>query len=844
MHHIIYRFHKHILLLTACLSLLALLSASQLRLDLNFFSLLPSNNEEVRNFFEITEEIGGHSLLIALVETPPEYDRETTESFIDIFAENLSGNHLIRNVEFKSRDTDISSLFQFFMEHLTHFFTSDDLPQVAHILSDSEIRRQVSDNKKLLMTPFGIAGKELVHTDPLGLRTLLTERITMPSGKQLRNMPMGYYRMGDSNTYLLFIKPLQPPQDIPFSKKLMTDVYRIAELSLSEWAEHSPARQGRISISYTGGYPIAVSDETTTKQDIKVTVFTSFLTVLILFGLSFKTTRVLFYVGLSLIVSLLWTLAFAGAAFHHLNILTCIFSCVLIGLGIDFAIHIVNRYFDEDKLNMDILHRLRSTYSEAGAGILMGGITTAAAFFSIAVSDFRGFRELGIVTGTGILICMAVMFIVLPSLLVFFVREEKVKSITISGFGLKTVLGLVQRSPRMVLATVSLSLCTLALLGLNISFDDNLRNFRPARSETFRQQDLVTRWLGGSMAKTFLVVRGTSEDEVLEINASIHEALKELKNDGLIAGVKSINQYIIPPGEHRQVMEYIGLHHDAFDIKRIRNTFEQALEQNGFTKTDLYDDYFNKLSHAFSSGKPLSLDSLPGHVAEIFKPFVFHRNGYFKAVTYISPDKDLWSRAETTQFKATIIKKLDEKAIARNSYTLTGPTLLTGSLKTLIMNNLTSSLWLAGLIITALLIIYYRNFKLFLFSILPLAVGLATLTGLMVIFRLDFNFFNIIVVPMIVGIGIDDGVHLTNTYRYCDVSRLSRAITQTGRAIVLTSLTTLAGFGSLALSHYPGLQSMGYVAIIGISACLVASIAVLPALFTMLQPRGDKHSGI
>jgi hypothetical protein len=57
---------------------------------------------------------------------------------------------------------------------------------------------------------------------------------------------------------------------------------------------------------------------------------------------------------------------------------------------------------------------------------------------------------------------------------------------------------------------------------------------------------------------------------------------------------------------------------------------------------------------------------------------------------------------------------------------------------------------------------------------------------------------------------------------------------RTGRAVVLTSLTTMAGFGTLVLSHYPGLRSMGYVAVIGISACLMASIIILPALYTLI----------
>jgi predicted RND superfamily exporter protein len=93
---------------------------------------------------------------------------------------------------------------------------------------------------------------------------------------------------------------------------------------------------------------------------------------------------------------------------------------------------------------------------------------------------------------------------------------------------------------------------------------------------------------------------------------------------------------------------------------------------------------------------------------------------------------------------------------------------------------------------------------------------------------------------MIIGIGIDDGVHLVNTFHHSKNAHIVERITQTGRAVVLTSLTTLVGFGSIALSHYPGLRSMGYVACIGISACLFASIIVLPALFAVISSRSRK----
>jgi len=607
--------------------------------------------------------------------------------------------------------------------------------------------------------------------------------------------------------------------------------------SVSGFCDKYGALPEDFEISYTGGYPIALNDEATTRRDVKVTVLTSFLGILILFGLSFRTWRVLFYVGLPLAVSLVWTLGFAGITFHRLSILTCVFSCVLIGLGIDFAIHIVNRYYGRDNSGLDVPERLQKTFREAGMGIIIGGITTAVAFYSVGLSDFTGFRELGILTGTGILFCLVAMVFVLPSLLVLFSKGKSPKTgFGIAGFGLNLLLNRVLRHPWAVLIVGSIIVCSLAFLGLGINFDDNLKNFRPDDDRILKLQERVTGWLGASTGEILLVAKGKSEAEVMETNALIYNMLEELRRSEKVAGIRSISRYFLAPGEQKKNREFIQKHPDAFDIRRIKMSFNDALEKNGFETLDLYDGYFESLSRALVTDKVILPSSLQGEELDrLLKLFFFKEGGYHKVVTYINPPGDLWSRADTNRFTDMIVQKLEEKGIKGDSYVLTGIIPLTGDLKALIIKNLKSSIWFAGLSIVLVLLIYYRNVKLLILSILPLIIGLAILSGIMVILRIDFNFFNLIVVPMIVGIGIDDGIHFTNTFRQVDHADMPERLSKTGRAAVLTSLTTIVGFGSIALSHYPGLRSMGYVAVIGISACLFASIVVLPAVFAVIR---------
>jgi len=838
LHLFICRFHKHILIFSVILTLAALFLVTRLKLDLNLMALLPANNLSVDVFFETVDTIGIQSTLIAVVEVPSDTNQKDCQAVVAHLSKKYAQSRLITEIEYKSETRQLSNLIEILTEYFPQFIKTEDLDKLVQKFSDKGIQGQVLENKKLLMTPFGIAAKELVYVDPLSLRDLAGSALTIPSGKRTIRPHSGYYRTPKGD-YIIFIKPEKPPQNVAFSKQLMAEVYSLEKAARAELKAKLAYLANNIKVSYTGGYPIAVSDEAITKKDIKATLLTSFLGVMILFGLSFRTLRILLLVGLPLAISLLWTLGFASLAFERLNVLTCIFSCVLIGLGIDFAIHIINRYFAQDKVNLPVPQRLQLTFKESGMGILIGGITTAAAFLGIGISDFRGFSELGILTGIGILICLAGMFFLLPALLVYFSNgKNEPKTITIAGFGLKPLLQKIQKHPWIVLLGMAIVVLPLIVSSVKIKFDDNLKNFRPADSDVLHLQDKISDWLGGSTAAILLVAGGATESEAMETSASIYWALDELQRSGKVAGIRSISRYFPGPSQQKANLKFVRQQAGTFDIKRIKKTFHRALAQNGFEILDSYDPYFESLQRAVSEDKLLLPATLQDKELErLLKLFVIRKDNSYKTITYISPNKDLWSRADTTRFKDMLIQQLQKSGIRKTDYLLTGPNLLTGELKGLIIKNLKSALWLAGLGILGVLFVYYRSLKLVLCSITPLLIGLASLAGIMAVLGLDFNFINLIVIPMVVGIGIDDGVHFTNTYRQSDHLAVAEGMFHTGRAVVLTSLTTIIGFGSIILSHYPGLKSMGYVAVIGISACMIASITVLPAVFSIIMER-------
>ncbi len=120
----------------------------------------------------------------------------------------------------------------------------------------------------------------------------------------------------------------------------------------------------------------------------------------------------------------------------------------------------------------------------------------------------------------------------------------------------------------------------------------------------------------------------------------------------------------------------------------------------------------------------------------------------------------------------------------------------------------------------------------------PLILGTVWMVGVMKLLGMKLNILNVMAVPLILGIGIDDGVHIIHRYRIEGKNKLRIIFSSTGKAVLLTSVSTFLAFGSMGFATYKGIASLGITLSIGIVACYLTSIVVLPAVIGLI----DKHS--
>jgi outer membrane lipoprotein-sorting protein len=152
---------------------------------------------------------------------------------------------------------------------------------------------------------------------------------------------------------------------------------------------------------------------------------------------------------------------------------------------------------------------------------------------------------------------------------------------------------------------------------------------------------------------------------------------------------------------------------------------------------------------------------------------------------------------------------------------------------------------LALSVIFILLWIDFRRLSLATMALAGLAVSVVWMVGFMHLFGMQFNIVNTIGIPLILGIGIDDSVHILNRYLEEGPGRLNIAYASTGKAVILTSLTTMVAFGSLGFAVYRGLASLGLTLLIGVATALLTTLLLLPPLIGFLdrKHRDDEAVG-
>lgn len=822
------RHSKLIAILSLVVFLLSVAAATRISFDPDLLNLIPQNNRQVNDFRKVLADMGTLDNHVVVFNIPPGRDVHEYDTLIEAVANGYKASPRIDGVMYKLPNP--LELVDVILPNALLFLSPAELDDVAAKLSDEGIRESVARNRALLQTPQALAMKTVIQYDPFNLLPLFLKKFQTAGGGFALDTTSGYFLSPDKTTLVIFTKPKRPAQDTVFGKALLAEGAIIETRALNEFRKEAEPGTPVPTIEHTGGYQIALGDADLIRQDVIVNILGTVFGVLALFLYAFRRPASIFYAAAPLVLGLAMTFGVAGLVYGKLSSASAGFAALLAGLGIDFITVLYGRYVDERNRGATMPHGLIVAMRSTVPGVFIAAITTAATFYAFLATDFRGMSQLGLLTGTGILFFLLAVVLLLPALIVLSERQgaKRAPKLYLHSFGSGKLIDASIRRPKATVIAWAVFVVICCILATGVRFSDNIQDLRAKGNVGVINQEKVTKKFGQSFEFMMYVVEGKSLDDVLERTRLAAADFDPLVKNRTIASYQSISTFLPPRDQQLAVIGALrNGSADRFNYDRIVKTFRAAAEENGFAPT-VWDAYLETFRQTLAPQQPISIASIGNpDVQNLLTRFVKRVGDHWMSVIYVYPTGGKWPREVPASLLAVGEKHPND--------IFSGVNLVSGTLRRIVRADAVRSTIIGFVAVLVLMFASFRTVKMTALSFVPFVAGAAAMLGLMALLRLEFNFMNIFVALMIVGVATDYAVYMLQRFIE-DPATFPKAAHETGKAVVMAALTAIVGYGSFALSHYPGLRSIGYASFFGIFFSSLAAITLLPAILVMGSP--------
>ncbi len=505
--------------------------------------------------------------------------------------------------------------------------------------------------------------------------------------------------------------------------------------------------------------------------------------------------------------TLLFTVALMHLTGGYLEIMSSTIAPILLCVGVADAIHMISKYDDAREKGLVKSRSIIEMLKTLGNATLLTSITTAIGFASLISSTVMPMKKFGIYTAVGVILAYLITILFLPAAL----RLSKKKRVIDEKSGsfypfinkwLMKVAALNRMHFKKVLVGGS-ALTFVFFLGM-LTLDVNGRIFDDLRDDTRIMQD--SRFFTENIAPQFPMefIIDTGEPEA----ALTHDALRKL--------VQLEEVLLAYPEIHRAA----GMHTLIKEVHRVMG-----------------DDQVFELPESDQAIAQYALLLEINDFDELYNFVDFdYRNLRVAAFTEDAGSKRINQIRE--ELGTTLTEIFDTETVI-----VTGTTILSADLTNKIVYSLAWSILLAITAITLIMVGLFKNIKLVIIALVPNLVPLIMVGGIMGFLNVDIKPSTAVIFTIALGIAVDDSIHYLARFRIEYLRRkammpaLTASTVRTGRAIILTSLILIAGFGTLITSSFTSTAMMGILVCTTIFSALIADLLMLPSLFYWLKPK-------
>jgi len=538
--------------------------------------------------------------------------------------------------------------------------------------------------------------------------------------------------------------------------------------------------------------------------------FSSVLIILLLWYLYRSIWGVLFPM-IIVWTTLLFTVAIIHLTGGYLEIMSSTIAPILLCVGVADSIHMISKYDDARESGKKKRSSIIEMLTTLGSATFLTSVTTAIGFASLLSSSVMPMAKFGLYTAIGVLLAYVITIFFLP------VALTKSKKARVFNEKSGSFYPLISRVLNKITAINRLhykKILVAGFIGTLIIFtgvrhvDVNGKVFDDLGEDTelMKDSDFFSQQLAPQFPLEF-IINTQAQDGALS-----HDLLKR---------VEDLEGYLL---QYNEIERVAGFHMLVEEVHELLSDSNSQLPEDDATVAQY----------------ALLLEINDAPMLERLINFNYSK----LRVTAFT--EDVGSK-RINEMRDSILVYLSEH-FPDEEITLTGTTILSADLTNKIVFSLAWSILIAVVAISIIMTLLFRNLSMVIISLVPNLIPLLAIAGIMGFFNVDIKPSTAVIFTIALGIAVDDSIHYLARFRIEHMrsgalfASLTTTTVQTGRAIIVTSLILVAGFGTLITSAFTSTAMMGILVCSTIAAALIADLFILPSLFYFIKPRLDFRS--
>ncbi|HWB80334.1 MAG TPA: MMPL family transporter [Nannocystaceae bacterium] len=689
------------------------------------------------------------------------------------------GDRLIVNEEVE-RVTDGApsnvgeTLYELYFPRRWRFVDRDPL-RVDERLSDEGLARAAAHLKTELARPSGAAVKRVAADDPLLVFPALLHEL----GETQRGVSVEGDRLvsADGRAAILLVTTRHGPFEGKHQLALDDAITAlVAELS---------AKEG-VTIERSALHRFAIASERAIRSDVQLLSTISSLGVVALLLLAYRSLRALLLAAVPIIAGMLVATAVTLLLHGRIHGLTLAFGSTLIGVCVDYPVHLFSHHFAADHDDGRDAHAREDV---VWSGLWLASATTIVAFAALLVAGLPGLREIGMFAATGVVTALVTTRVLVRPWLPRTTPREPAFALAI-----ERVLGRAAARPRAIVI-LAIVVGAIGIGGLTrAQWVDDVRAL-DSQLPVFHDEDQRVRARVEPIeVGRLLLCRGATVEDALAVQDQLWTRLRDA---GLVASVRGAGVLLRARATQDASLERV--HASPALADRLR----AALAQAGFDPRRFADP------QATADPGPLGLAELEATgLGALVRPFVIERDDGAAVVAFVRADADTAALAEAAA-QVPGASWFDQRrfveALAREHREAT-----------------TFAVALGMLAVVVLLAIRWRRIDRVLATLLPAALAGTAALGMLAWAGVQLHLMHLVACLLVLGIGVDYGVFMA------EAARAPRSRPQTVLGIAIACATTVWSFGVLGTSKSPAIGGLGLTVAIGVAlAALLAPLAAM-----------------